>query len=106
MKYAAVRTSGRLGRLALPVACMCGVAYFTYHTLSGQYGLLALPLYQQHKTQLIEQADTLAREIKHLDNRLTLLDPNGIDPDLAEELARSELGYVRDDEIIIPIPTD
>jgi cell division protein FtsB len=106
MKYAAVRTSGRLGRLALPVACLCGAAYFVYHTLSGQYGLLALPLYQHHKTELIEQADMLAREIKHLDNRLALLDPKGIDPDLAEELVRRELGYVRDDEIIIPIPTD
>ena len=48
----------------------------------------------------------LAREIKHLDNRLALLDPKGIDPDLAEELVRRELGYVRDDEIIVPIPSD
>lgn len=72
--------------------------------LSGQYGLLALPLYQEHKTELVGQADELAREIKHLENRLALLDPNGIDPDLAEELARRDLGYVRPDEIIIPLP--
>lgn len=105
MKYAAVRTSGRLGQLALPVACLCGIAYFTYHMLSGQYGLFALPIYQKHKTELVAQADDLKREIKHLENRLALLDPKGIDPDLAEELARRDLGYVRPDEIIIPLPS-
>jgi cell division protein FtsB len=32
-----------------------------------------------------------------------LLDPRKADPDLADEMIRSELGLVRPDEVIIPI---
>jgi len=74
--------------------------------LSGQYGLLALPVYKQHKASLLVQAEGLAREIRYLENRIELLDPKAIDPDLAEELARRQLGYVRPDEIIILLPNE
>jgi cell division protein FtsB len=32
-----------------------------------------------------------------------LLDPGKADPDLADEMVRSELGLVRPDEVVIPI---
>ena len=38
-----------------------------------------------------------------LAHRARLLDPKGVDPDLSDEMVRSELGYVRPDEVIIPI---
>ncbi|MEM6682966.1 MAG: septum formation initiator family protein [Pseudomonadota bacterium] len=103
MKYAAVKSSGRLAQLALPVACLCGVAYFTYHTLSGQYGLLALPVYQHHKAELLTRAEMLARDIRYYENRITLLNPAELDPDIAEELVRRQLGYVKPTDILIPL---
>lgn len=106
MRYAAVRHSGRLSGLFLPAACICGIAYFVYHTLSGQYGLLALPLYQEHTKRLKAQSESLSDEIAILRNRLSLLNPNALDPDLAEELARQDLGYVRPDEVLIPLIDD
>lgn len=106
MKYAAVKSTGFLHRLALPVACVFGIAYCVYHMLSGQFGLLALPLYQTHKAQMVQQADALARDIQHIENRLVLLDQRSLDPDLAEELIRRELGYVTPGEVLVPVPDD
>ncbi|MEM7568800.1 MAG: septum formation initiator family protein [Pseudomonadota bacterium] len=104
MKYAAVKSTGFLQRLGLPVACVFGIAYCVYHTLSGQFGLLALPLYQSHKAEMVERADALARDIKHVENRLALLNNQALDPDLAEELIRRDLGYVMPGDILVPVP--
>ena len=38
-----------------------------------------------------------------LQHRSELLDPAHADPDLAEEMIRGQLGYVRPDELIIPL---
>jgi len=89
--------------LALPMVCLCGVAYFTYHILSGQYGLLALPVYQHHKAELLMRAETLARDIRYYENRIALLNPAELDPDIAEELVRRQLGYVAPDDILVPL---
>lgn len=106
MKYAAVKSSGFLKRLGIPVACVFGIAYCVYHMLSGQFGLLALPVYQSHKAEMVERADGLARDIKQIENRLALLDEQALDPDLAEELIRRDLGYVMPGEVLVPIPSE
>ena len=53
-----------------------------------------------------EHSVTLARleaEKARLQHRSELLDPSHTDPDLAEEMIRNQLGYVRPDELIIPL---
>jgi len=48
-------------------------------------------------------AHRLEAEKARLQHRSELLDPSHTDPDLAEEMIRNQLGYVRPDEIIIPL---
>jgi cell division protein FtsB len=38
-----------------------------------------------------------------LRNRVDGLDPRHVDPDLADELIRRQLGVVRHDEVIVPL---
>jgi cell division protein FtsB len=45
----------------------------------------------------------LESEKTRLAHRARLLDPQRADPDLADEMVRSELGLVRPDEVIIAI---
>lgn len=103
MKYAAVKSTGLLQRFGVPVAAIFGIAFCIYHTLSGQFGLLALPVYQAHKAEMVTKADELARDIKQVENRLALMNRGALDPDIVEELIRRELGYVLPGEILIPI---
>jgi cell division protein FtsB len=54
---------------------------------------------QQRQAELAQ----LEQERAELKHRSQLLDPRHADPDLADELARSKLGLVRPDEVIVPL---
>tara|TARA_R110002110_G_scaffold260260_1_gene475826 strand:+ start:9018 stop:9326 length:309 start_codon:yes stop_codon:yes gene_type:complete len=77
------------------------LAYFSYHTVQGDYGLLSL-LQLRAK---VEQARTVqaALEIERnkLDARVALLRPDNLDPDMLEERARVMLNFAHPNEIVI-----
>lgn len=56
----------------------------------------ALETRQAQIAKLTEQRDTLR-------NRVTLLDPEAADPDLASELVREQLRVMREDEVVITL---
>jgi len=77
--------------LVVPALSLAVVGYFGSYAIWGQRGILALQdthaelgLKQQ---QLAELKDNRAR----LEHRIGLMEKNGADPDLFEELARTEL---------------
>ncbi len=91
-------------RSALPVGCVVVAGYFAWHAVSGPTGYAAWRDYQQQRSRL-EQAVLTSKEQKvALQQRLTLLNPRGVDPDLADELVRRNLDMVRPDEVIVPLP--
>ena len=49
------------------------------------------------------QLTVLERQRDELRNRVGLLDPRHVDPDMADELARQRLNVVRPDEVIVPL---
>jgi cell division protein FtsB len=77
------------------------LAYFSYHTVQGDHGLLSL-LQLRAK---VEQAHTVhaALEIERtrLDARVALLRPDNLDPDMLEERARVMLNFAHPNEIVI-----
>lgn len=79
------------GVLLLPALCLTVVSYFGSYAIWGDRGILALRdtnaelALQQH--QLAQLQDNRAR----LEHRIGLMEKNGADPDLVEELARTEL---------------
>lgn len=86
----------QLGALSL-LLIMSGLA------VAGPSGLLAwgenLHLRDQRNAEL-KQAMVERDELK---NRVSLLDPNGADPDLSGELVRRDLNVVHEDEMVMII---
>ena len=68
--------------------------------LAGPYGFIAwgenLSLLDQRQAQIKQ----LEKQRADLKNRVALLDPNHVDPDMASELVRSDLNVVHKDEYI------
>jgi cell division protein FtsB len=98
------RSIGLIRRSIWPALALLVVGNFAGYAIAGPNGLLAWGGYhrdlQERKAELAELQAQKAR-LKH---RSALLDPNKADPDLADELARRDLGLVRSDEIFVPLP--
>lgn len=90
-------------RAAWPAAGMLVIAYFLGAAVVGENGVMAWGDYRTARAERAEQLAVLEAEKTRLAHRNRLLDPAHADPDLADELVRSQLGYVRPDEIIIPM---
>lgn len=72
--------------------------------VAGPSGLLA---WAENHRLLIErdrQIAVLEQERDHLRNRVALLDPRHVDPDLAGELLRARLNVVHPDEMVLLLP--
>ena len=90
-------------RAAFPALAVLIIANFLGYAIVGSNGVLAWGDYRRlHKVKSVELAQ-LDAERARLAHRAELLDPRRADPDLADEMVRSELGLVRPDEVIIPL---
>jgi cell division protein FtsB len=90
-------------RAAWPAAGLLIICYFVGAAVIGENCVNGWGDYRRAKA---ERSVTLARleaEKARLQHRSELLDPSHADPDLADELVRNQLGYVRPDEIISPL---
>lgn len=92
-----------LRRLALPAGCAFLLLYFGGHAFFGETGLFALEGIAQERTTLEARNGKLKAERARLAHDIALLDPNGADPDYADELIRRQLGVVRPDEVVVPL---
>ncbi|MBS27511.1 MAG: septum formation initiator [Alphaproteobacteria bacterium] len=77
------------------------LAYFSYHMVQGDHGLLSL---LQLRTK-VEQANalhaSLQTEREQLEARVALLRPDNLDPDMLEERARVMLNFAHPNELVI-----
>jgi len=87
-----------------PTLAVSLFAYFAYHAVEGDRGLLAWIQLEQEieSTQAELTKVTHAREA--LAHQTELLRSDGLDPDMLDERARAVLGLVRKDEVIIVAP--
>ena len=73
------------------------------YALLGPTGVLAWGDYRQRlEVQKVELA-RLQKQRDALRNRVELLDPKAVDPDLVSELVRRELNVAHPDEVIVPL---
>ena len=91
-------------RAALPALAVLIIANFLGYAIVGSNGILSWGDYRRLKAEKTLVLAHLQEERARLAHRADLLDPRKADPDLAEEMVRSELGLVRPDEVIIQIP--
>lgn len=71
--------------------------------LIGPTGILAWSDYQQRLDSSRIKLAELKIERDALANRVELLDPDHVDPDLAGELVRQDLNVARPDELVLPL---
>jgi cell division protein FtsB len=90
-------------RAALPATGLLVICYFMGAAVVGENGVLAWGDYRRAKAERSVKLSQLEGERARLAHRAQLLDPNNADPDLAEEMVRRQFGYVRPDEVIIPL---
>ena len=90
-------------RAALPALAVLIIANFLGYAIAGSNGILSLGDYRRMKVQRTAELAQLQNERDRLAHRAMLLDPRRADPDLADEMVRTQLGLVRPDEVIIPI---
>ena len=88
-------------RAALPAVGFLIIANFAGYAVMGDNGVLSWGDYRRQKTERSVVLARLEAERTRLQHRAALLDPRNVDPDLAEEMIRANLGLVRPDEVII-----
>lgn len=96
-------TFDMIRKAALPALAVLIIANFLGYAIVGSNGVLSWGDYRRIKAERQVELSHLTEERDRLARRSQLLDPRKADPDLADELVRSELGLVRPDEVIIPI---
>jgi cell division protein FtsB len=87
-----------------PTLAVSIFAYFTYHAVEGDRGLLAWLQLQQEVESAQGELAKVSRVREALAHQTELLRSEAIDPDMLDERARAVLGLMRKDEVIIVTP--
>jgi cell division protein FtsB len=90
------------GVLVVPAITIAIVAYFGAYAIWGNRGVLSLEDTQAKLGIQQEQLAQLQDRRGRLEHRIALMEQNGADPDLIEELARSQLMDGGPGEIAVP----
>lgn len=88
--------------LTQAIALIC-LLFMGGMVLAGPSGLLAWSENNRLLTEREKELKQLEVERNELRNRVALLDPRNVDPDMAGELLRSNLNVVHPDEVLILI---
>ncbi|MCZ8369427.1 MAG: septum formation initiator family protein [Porphyrobacter sp.] len=97
-----MRKSVTEGRLKRAVA-LAALLLLTGLAVAGPTGLLA---WSENASALEAREAEIAKLTAKRDalrNRVSLLDPDAADPDLASQLVRDQLGVMREDEVVITL---
>ncbi len=91
----------RVRHMIGPLIGICSIVYFGFHVVHGERGLLTYWRLKQviAETQPLLVEAQLQRQL--LDNRVSLLRPDNLDPDMLEERARVMLNFGYANDIVI-----
>jgi cell division protein FtsB len=79
----------------------CTVAYFAYHAIEGDRGLVAMTHVQSEIAQAEARLNAVTAEHDKMEQRAGLLRPNHLDPDMLDERARAMLDWSNPNDVII-----
>ncbi|MCB2107865.1 MAG: septum formation initiator family protein [Rhodobacteraceae bacterium] len=97
---------GRKVRQVLgPLVGAALMAYFGYHAVQGDRGLIAWWNLRFELERIDQQLAMVSAEQAELEHRVSLLRPDSLDRDMLEERARIMLGTIDPHDLIIPDPT-
>ena len=88
--------------MVLPALCAGACAYFGYYAVWGARGQLALERTQARFSLRQNELAKLSGERERLQHRIQLLEPGSVDPDMVEEVARSQLLESAPGQVAVP----
>ena len=86
----------------LPAISVAVISYFGYYAVWGERGYLALNATQARLADAQGQLDRISDQNQRLEHRIALLKAGSADPDLVEELARTQLMDGGPGQVAIP----
>lgn len=92
-----------LGSAMMPAIAIVLLLAFIAYAIVGPNGILAWGDYSRQVKQREAELKMLKTRKATLENRVRLVDPHRVDPDMADELVRKELGVTHPDEVIVPL---
>ncbi|OYU15822.1 MAG: septum formation initiator [Alphaproteobacteria bacterium PA4] len=98
------RLAPYIGRALVPMVCLVLIVFFVARTLTGPTGVFAWGDYRRERLALEQQKAANGELRVALQKRIDLLDPKGVDRDMADELVRKNMKFIRKDEVIVPLP--
>jgi cell division protein FtsB len=92
-----------INALALYTIAALLIGYFGINAYTGNHGLRAKQDLDQQITQLSNELAALRAERVNWERRVSLLQPESIDPDMLDERARALLNYVDPRELTLQL---
>ena len=90
-------------RAAFPALALAIMAFFGTYAVVGSNGAFAYGDYQRMLQRQELHLAQLKRHQAEVANRVALLNPNKVDPDIADELTRKGLNVVNPNEVVVPL---
>ncbi|WP_166416347.1 FtsB family cell division protein [Cochlodiniinecator piscidefendens] len=97
----APRTKPTIGAIAYFAVCFSLGIYFTFAAMQGDYGLFQRVRINAETVQLRQELADYQRQVAELENKTRRLSDTYLDLDLLDEQARSVLGMLRTDEVVV-----
>jgi cell division protein FtsB len=94
----------RARQIVGPILGISLVAYFAYHLVQGDRGLIAMLGLMQQVKQAQSELDASEAERLPLANRVALLRPDHLDRDLLDERVRAVLNAADSRDFIVMVP--
>ncbi len=90
------------GSALWPAMAILLLLLFMGYAVFGPSGILAWGDYSRQLAQRRIELTLIQKHEAAIANRVKLLDPRNVDPDLADEMVRKELGVTHPDEVVLP----
>ncbi|OJU02913.1 cell division protein [Metarhizobium album] len=91
----------KFGRLILPAIAVAFVSYFSYHSVHGDFGLIATEAFERKRVELDGELKKLTAARESLERQVSLMSDGSLEKDILDEKARYALNVSRSDEIVI-----
>lgn len=97
-----VELKNRARHVVGPLLGVSAVIYFAYHAVNGDRGLMAWLELKDRVEAAEESAQAVAFQRHAIENRVRLMHPESLDPDMIEERARIVINFAYADDVVIP----
>jgi cell division protein FtsB len=85
------------------VGCILLLSYFAWHAWKGPRGFAYLDGLHVAVSKLVADLAVEEGEVKRLEAKVALMRPEKVDPDMLEELARTQLEMSRRNELVVRV---